>query len=70
MRRLWQWVQLASLWVAARFTALDLGARDAEFYGGLLLIGFGPGRLVLVGWVLVAHAWLTPMLIALTERRA
>jgi hypothetical protein len=51
-------------WIAARWVALDFDLRDAEFYGGLLLIGFAPWRLAVVGAVLAAHAWLTPFLAA------
>jgi hypothetical protein len=51
-------------WIALRWVALDLDLRDAEFYGGLLLIGFAAGRLPIVGAVLVLHAWLAPLLAA------
>jgi len=51
-------------WLAARWTALDLDARDVEFYGGLALIGGTGGHWPIVGAVLVAHAWLTPVLMA------
>jgi hypothetical protein len=57
-------------WLAARWLALDLELRDVEFYGGLVLIGMAPGRWMIVGGILVAHAWLTPMLNGLTTRRA
>ena len=51
-------------WLAERWTALDLDARDAEFYGGLLLIGFASGRWPIVGAVLVLHAWSAPLIAA------
>ena len=49
-------------WLAARWTAFDVDLRDAEFYGGLLLIGATGGRWPLVGAVLTAHAWIAPLL--------
>jgi hypothetical protein len=61
MRRLFAAV---CTWVAARWVALDFDLRDLEFYGGLALIGFAAGRLPIVGAVLVAHAWIGPLLTA------
>lgn len=60
MRTLRAVLATAGHWLAA----LDLDLRDAEFYGGLLLIGFGAGRLPIVGAILVAHAWITPLIAA------
>ena len=49
-------------WFAARWDALDLDMQDVHFYGGLALVGFGSTRLMIVGAVLAAHAWLTPLM--------
>jgi len=53
MRRLFAAV---CTWLAERWAALDPDGRDAEFFGGLVLIGFAPWRLAVVGAVLVLHA--------------
>ncbi len=54
-------------WLGKLAAAVSL--RDVEFYGGLALVGAAPGRWVVVGAVLAAHAWLTPLLAGLTARR-
>lgn len=64
MKSLFAFVCTASRWIAERWAALDLDLRDAEFYGGLLLIGFAGGRLPIVGAVLVLHAWIAPLVAA------
>jgi len=50
-------------WLLGRWRALDFDLRDAEFYGGLILVGAGTGRWPIVGAVLAAHAWATPFLL-------
>ena len=42
----------------------NVDLRDVEFYGGLLLLGATAGRWPIVGAVLVAHAWLGPLIAA------
>lgn len=50
-------------WIRERWTALDVDLQDVHFYGGLALVAFAPSlRLVIVGAVLAAHAWLTPLI--------
>jgi hypothetical protein len=55
-------------WLAGRWVALDLDARDLEFFVGLALIGFAPWRLAVVGAVLVLHAVFGGALVARLAR--
>lgn len=47
---------------AARAAGEELSARTVQFYGGCLLVGFAPPRLAVMGWILVVHAALAPLL--------
>jgi hypothetical protein len=64
MKRLSALVCTLGRWVTARWVALGFDLRDAEFYGGLVLVGGAGGRWPIVGAVLALHAWSAPLLAA------
>jgi hypothetical protein len=64
MTRLSALVRALGRWVADHWTALGFDLRDAEFYGGLVLVGCAGGRWPIVGAVLALHAWIGPLLAA------